>query len=386
MSATQRASLRAAAAATVLALTCSLGNSAALAGSTAASDSRSVDAAPPKVRLRHLADVDLGTAITSRAGDAHVYVAEQGGRVLAIDGDEIAAEPVLDLTERTKGEGEQGLLGLAFSPDGNHLYVHFSNLAGDTRVEEYEVTNTPGKPAKTTTSSRRVLLEVEQPQVNHNGGQLAFGPDGNLYLGLGDGGNSGDEGPGHARGGNGQSTDTLLGKIVRVDLGGSGGEICDRGLRNPWRFSFDRDTGDLWIGDVGQGEWEEIDHLPAADICGNNLGWNVMEGNTRYRDGAVKGNDPLVAPVAVLSHADSYCAVIGGYVYRGTQIPGLQGWYLFSDNCEAKIHALRVDADGHVQQRTIGPELSQVSSFGQDAAGELYVLSLDRGLYRITAR
>jgi glucose/arabinose dehydrogenase len=386
MSATARAALRVAGSAAVLAVACTLGGTAALAGSTTASDSRPVDAAPPKVRLRHLADVDHGTAIASRASDTHVYVAEQGGRVLAIDGDEVAAEPVLDLEERTKAASEQGLLGLAFSPDGNHLYVNFTNLAGDTRVEEYAVTNTPGKPAKAETASRRVLLKVEQPQVNHNGGQLAFGADGNLYLGLGDGGNSGDEGPGHARGGNGQSTHTLLGKIVRVDLGGSGGEICDRGLRNPWRFSFDRDTGDLWIGDVGQDEWEEIDHLPATGICGNNLGWNVMEGNTRYRDGAITGDDPLVAPVAVLSHDDGYCALIGGFVYRGTQIPGLQGWYTFSDNCEGKIHALRVDADGHVQQRTIGPELSQVSSFGQDAAGELSVLSLDRGLYRITAR
>jgi glucose/arabinose dehydrogenase len=339
----------------------------------------------PKVRLVHVADIDNGTSIASRPGDPTLYVTEQAGRVVAMRGNAVADEPVLDLTDRTDEGSEQGLLGLTFSPDGGHLFVHFTNRDGNTRVEQYDVTNEPGSTATVDLGSRRVLLKVHQPQPNHNGGQLAFGPDGNLYLGLGDGGNSDDEGDGHASGGNGQSLDTLLGKIVRVDLDGGGGEICNLGLRNPWRFSFDRSTGDLWIGDVGQGEWEEIDRLPADDLCGHNLGWNVFEGDTRFRAGDIAGGVPPVAPVAVLSHERGFCSVIGGYVYRGTEIPALEGWYVFSDYCEGTLRALRTDGDD-VEQRKLGAEASAVTSFGEGSDGELYLLSRDDGLYRIASR
>jgi glucose/arabinose dehydrogenase len=343
--------------------------------------------ASPKIRLvRVTGEIDTGTSMATRPGDPTIYVAEQGGRVVAVSGNTVADEPVLDVSARTSGDGEQGLLGLTFSPDGSQLFVHFTNRDGNTRVESYDVTNTPGEAATVDLESRRVLLKVAQPQPNHNGGQLAFGPDGNLYLGLGDGGNAGDEGDGHASGGNAQSEDTLLGKIVRIDLDGGGGEICDVGLRNPWRFSFDRHTGDLWIGDVGQDEWEEIDRLPADEICGNNLGWNVFEGDTRFRSGDVRGGLPPVAPVEVLSHDDGFCSVIGGSVYRGTEIPALEGWYVFSDYCEGTLRALRIDDDGDVQQRKLGAKSSAVSSFGQDESGELYLLSQDRGLYRVAPR
>ena len=344
------------------------------------------DAAHPRVRLVRVADVDTPTAMAMRAGDPTVYVAEQEGRVVAVQDGSVATEPVLDATRRIASGGEQGLLGLTFSPDGNQLYVHFTNRAGDTRVASYDVTNTPGVPAATDLESRRVLLKVRQPDGNHNGGQLAFTPAGDLFLGLGDGGGADDVGAGHAPGGNGQSTGTLLGKIVKVDLAGGGGEICDRGLRNPWRFSFDRATGDLWIGDVGQGEWEEVDRLPADSICGNNLGWNVFEGDTRFRGGDVLGGTPSVAPVAVFAHERSFCSVIGGYVYRGAAIPDLAGWYVFSDYCDGTLRALKIAGDGEAVRRKLGATSTQVSSFGESPDGELYLLSQDRGLYRIAPR
>ncbi|MCJ7437261.1 MAG: PQQ-dependent sugar dehydrogenase [Acidimicrobiia bacterium] len=351
-------------------------------GSTATAQAA---ATHPRVRLVHIADLDTPTAMATRAGDTTLYVAEQAGRVVAVQGGTVAGEPVLDVKPRIAASGEQGLLGLTFSPDGDKLIVHFTNRAGNTRVEAYDVTNTPGEPAAVDLASRRVLLKVHQPEGNHNGGQLAFTPDGDLFLGLGDGGGEGDEGDGHASGGNGQSTDTLLGKIVRVDLAGGGGEICDRGLRNPWRFSFDRETGDLWIGDVGQGEWEEIDRLPADATCDHNLGWNILEGDTRFRSGEVLGGVPPIAPVAVFPHERSFCAVIGGYVYRGTAIPALDGWYVFSDYCDGTLRALRIDGDGNVVQRKLGATSTQVASFGEGTDGELYVLSQDRGLFRIAA-
>ncbi len=234
-----------------------------------------------------------------RTGDDSLYVTEQSGRVRAIRDGRLAARPVLDLTADTTAAGEQGLLGLAFAPDGAHLYVDYTDRSGDTHIDEFAMNGLVADPA-----SRRNLLVVDQPQPNHNGGQLAFGPDGYLYIGLGDGGAADDEGPGHAPGGNGQSLETLLGKILRIDptptasapytvpadnpfVGTSGAkpEIWAYGLRNPWRFSFDADTGDLWIGDVGQNEWEEVDHAPATNGRdagrGDNFGWNRLEGTHR---------------------------------------------------------------------------------------------------------
>jgi glucose/arabinose dehydrogenase len=230
--------------------------------------------------------------------------------------------------------------------------------------------------------SRRVLVRIRDRESNHNGGQLAFGPDGELYLGMGDGGGGGDQGVGHAPGGNAQSTDTLLGKILRVDTEDGGAKICNIGLRNPWRFSFDRDTGDLWIGDVGQSAYEEIDRVPADQPCGHNFGWNVFEGAEQYRPGEI---DDAVEPVTVLSHDDGNCSVIGGYVYRGSEIPALEGWYVFTDYCNGDVRALR-QRNGELEQINLGPSVESASSFGEDGDGELYLLSLDEGLFRLGER
>jgi len=344
---------------------------------------RSANAGVPKGRIRlvKIAPVDTATAMAVREGDDTIYVAEQEGRVVAVRDGEIADEPVLDLRERVTAGGEQGLLGFTFSPDGDHMYVHFTNEDGNTQVEEYAVDDGPDGLARVDRSSRRDLVQIRDRESNHNGGQLAFGPDGRLYLGMGDGGGAGDQGVGHAPGGNAQSDDTPLGKILIVDTEEGGVEICDKGLRNPWRFSFDRETGDLWIGDVGQNEWEEITRLPADEACGHNLGWNVFEGREQFRPGQI---DDHVEPVVVLSHDDGNCSVIGGYVYRGRAIPELEGWYVFSDYCNGAIRALRVDEDGKLARRVrLGASVDSPSSFGEDADGELYVLSQSDGLFKI---
>lgn len=352
------------------------------------------------VRLKRIARIDSGTVIAARPGDDTLYVAEQGGRVVAVRNGKVASRAVLDVSASITSGDEQGLLGLAFSPDGERLYVHFSAPNGDTRVVEYGFVPGAGGGGRADPSTKRVVLRVKQPQPNHNGGQLAFGPDGMLYLGLGDGGSGGDEGDGHARGGNGQSLRTLLGKILRIDPqpdrsvsgnepytippdnpfanGGGRPEIWAYGLRNPWRFSFDEASDTIWVADVGQDEWEEIDAAPATE-GGVNYGWNVFEGRERFRDGRAPG---AVPPVAVLSHDDGHCSVIGGYVYRGEKFPDLTGWYVYSDYCNGRIRALRVDGDG-VERRSLGVSLSNISSFGQGNDGELYVLSQSDGLFEI---
>jgi glucose/arabinose dehydrogenase len=346
-----------------------------------------------RVTLTRVAAVTGPTAMAVRPNDASLYVTQQSGRVVAVRDGALDPTPVLDLSGRISTGGERGLLGLTFSPDGSKLYVDYTNPQGLPTLAEYAFAGGRADPA-----TARVLLSVPHPQPNHNGGQIAFGPDGYLYMGIGDGGAAGDKGPGHAPGGNGQSLDTLLGKLLRVDTastlsapykipsgnpfarGGGRPEIWAYGLRNPWRFSFDRTTGDLWIADVGQDLYEEIDFMPAGQGAGANYGWNRMEGNHQYQGSAPAG---AVAPVLELSHPDGYCAVVGGFVYRGTKIPDLRGSYLYSDNCNPKISAIKVDGGRVVASRDLGVTMRSVSSFGQDADGELYVLSLANGLFRI---
>jgi hypothetical protein len=309
---------------------------------------------------------------------------------------------VVNLTSRVSQDGgELGLLGLVFSPDGTHLYLDYTDNQHDTHIDELAMRGSVADP-----STRRNVLTVAQPEANHKGGQLAFGPDGYLYIALGDGGAEGDVGPGHAQGGNGQSLGTLLGKILRIDphsnglsaytvpsdnpfVGRSGArpEIWAYGLRNPWRFSFDTANGDLWIGDVGQDAWEEIDHAPAHAgrdaVRGENFGWDRLEGTHVY-EGEAPAN--AVAPVYEVSHDTGACAVIGGFVYRGTQILGLHGQYVFTDNCDGTIRALAPAATGPADAVTMhatGLHTSQASSFGRDNAGRLYVSSLDTGVFRI---
>jgi glucose/arabinose dehydrogenase len=345
-----------------------------------------------RVKLTPIAHVEDPTAFAVRRGDRSLYLAEQVGRVRAVRNGSLDAAPVLDITSDVGSGGERGLLGLTFSPDGSRMYVHYTNREGDTRVDEYAMSG-----SSVNTGSRRQLIAVDQPQGNHNGGELDFGPDGLLYLGLGDGGGAGDAGSGHAPGGNGQSLDTLLGKILRIGPTPSAGrqytiprdnpfadggglpEIWAYGLRNPWRFTWDRETGDMWIADVGQNAWEEVDFLPAGQGAGSNFGWNRLEGTHPFQGEAPRGAVPPILEYPL----DGACAAIGGYVYRGARIPALRGAYLYSDYCDSTIRAL-VEQDGSVaDRRDLGVTASQVTAFGEDQDGELYVLSQGDGLQRI---
>jgi glucose/arabinose dehydrogenase len=357
-------------------------------------------AAPP-LRLTKVADVEGLIGMAARSGTRTLYLAQQDGLIRTLRHGKVASTPALDLRDRVSQDGgERGLLGLTFSPDGTLLYVHYSDTAGDTQVDQYTMRGRVADPA-----SRKSIFHTKQPQPNHNGGQLAFGPDGYLYLGLGDGGGAGDSGPGHAPGGNGQSLETPLGKILRfapvVAARGSGYTVpADNpfvstpdaepliwayGLRNPWRFSFDERTGDLWIGDVGQNEYEEIDHAAATNGRdagkGDNFGWNRLEGDHAYQASAPAD---AVAPVYEIAHDTGACAVVGGFVYRGTKIRALDGTYFFSDNCDGSIRLLEPDGDG-VRAVDSGLAAPAVSSFGQSNNGTLYVASLTDGLYRIDA-
>jgi glucose/arabinose dehydrogenase len=394
--------------ATIAAAACS-GSSGSSGKSTSTSSTSSVSsttsttlgAVPPpdlaraRIVLTKLATLDDPTALAVRDGDATLYVTEQAGRVRAIRDGRLVEQPVVDLGPEVAHGGERGLLGIAFSPDGTKMYLDYTNTDGDTRVVEYTV----AADGSVAPGTRRELLAIPQPQANHNGGDLVVGNDGLLYIAMGDGGGAGDQGIGHAAGGNGQSVDTLLGKILRIDPtpsadkpytipsgnpfanGGGRPEIWAYGLRNPWRFSFDRATHDLWIGDVGQDRWEEIDYVQGGNAAGMNFGWNVFEGMHPYRGGSAPN---AVEPIAEYGHGPNACSISGGYVYRGTRIPDLVGAYVYADYCGSTLRAL-TQANGVVrsQRASLGVDISGVVSFGQDDAGELYVLSQKSGLSRI---
>jgi glucose/arabinose dehydrogenase len=326
-------------------------------------------------------------ALAWRANDSSMYVVEQRGRVQRVAGGvkKVAA------TIKVRNEGEQGLLGLAFSANGAKAYLDYIDTKGSTRVEERPVS----AAKKITPAGKRLLLRQTQPYPNHKGGQLAFGPDGYLYIAFGDGGSGGDPQ------GNGQNKNTALGKILRISTTAAGGyqysipldnpfvgqpgtrwDVWMYGLRNPWKFSFDRANGDLWIGDVGQGLYEEIDYAPAGQK-GTNWGWNLREGAHPYNGGAQPAN--AADPVIERPHSAGDCAIIGGYVYRGTAIPALVGAYLYGDFCTGKVYAAEQQGGTIVQNVDLGINVSQLSAFGQDASGEIYAASLTGTVYRITA-
>jgi glucose/arabinose dehydrogenase len=370
------------------------GRSGSVSASAAGSPATTRSTTPPPlasvhVGLEQIATLDQPLALATRSGDRALYIAEKTGRVVAIRDDRVDPTPVLDLSGDVSLGGEQGLLGIAFSPDGRSLYVNYTDVDGDTRVVAYAMGRRTAEP-----DTRRELLFVDQPYANHNGGDLVFGPDGYLYVGLGDGGSAGDP-QGHA-----QSLESLLGKMLRidprpdrdraysippdnpfVDRDGARAEIWAYGLRNPWRYSFDRATGDLWIGDVGQNAWEEIDRLPAGTPPGANLGWNLVEGSRRFTGDPPNG---AVAPVYEYPHASGACTVIGGVVYRGDEIPDLVGAYLFADLCLGELEAIRLGSGEHVDHAVLGPTVPNVGSFGEDAEGDVYALSLAGGVYRLT--
>jgi glucose/arabinose dehydrogenase len=322
-------------------------------------------------------------------GSGRLFVVEQAGRIRIVRGDRLLATPFLDIRDRVSAGGERGLLGLAFLPgsDGRVFFLDYTDRAGDTVISRVRVSATD--PDRADPTSETVLLRIPQPFPNHNGGMLAFGPEGDLFVGVGDGGSAGDPLD------NGQRLDTLLGKLLRLQVGADGPariptdnpfvrrpgvrpEIWALGLRNPWRFSVDRATGQLWIGDVGQNAWEEIDRAPNLTGAGANYGWRRMEGAHCYPPGTTCDPTAFVPPIAEYGH-DQGCAVTGGYVYRGARWPALQGVYLFGDYCSGRIWGLASDGPAPQDPVLLLQDQLAISSFGQDDAGELYVTDLAAG-------
>jgi glucose/arabinose dehydrogenase len=357
------------------------------------------------IDLQKIATVADATALAPRSGDSSLYVTSRGGTIRRItvttDAETkkvtYALEPgsVLDIRSKVVTDGqEQGLLCITFSTDGQRLYIAYTGEDSRQYLDEYHMSDT-----KVDTRSRRNLLTIDDFASNHNGGQLLFGPDGFLYYGMGDGGGGGD--PANT----GQNPNDLLGNILRIDPEGSTGdlpygipdgnpfrdgggapEVFAYGLRNPWRFAFDRQSADLWIGDVGQGEWEEIDFLPATPGqvagVGANLGWSALEGSHPYNGQTAPGS---ILPIYEYNHAGGACSVTGGFVYRGEAIPDLDGVYLFADFCVGDIYGLVQEDGAAVTVQALDQHVDSPSSFGEDNDGELYVLSLGGDVYKITA-
>ena len=330
-----------------------------------------------------------------------LFLVLQPGRIVVLPNDQgvTSANTFLDITDKVNDRGnEEGLLGLAFDPgfsSNGYFYVYYT-AAGPRRSVVSRFTADPERSGIADLASERIVMEVPQPYRNHNGGQLAFGPDGYLYIGLGDGGSGGDPL------GNGQNRATLLGSILRIDVtsldstgsytvpadnpfvgegGGVRGEIWAYGFRNPWRFTFDRGTGDLWVGDVGQDRFEEVDIVGP----GLNYGWNVMEGAHCFQPPSGCDREGLHAPVVEYDSSKG-CSVTGGYVYRGTRIPSLQGAYVYGDFCSGRVWALRYDGTQITEQLELVDSDLSISSFAEGPSGDLYILSFDEMIYRLTPR
>jgi glucose/arabinose dehydrogenase len=364
---------------------------------TGTSDPDPAAAVPPladvALTLTEVATVDEPTALISRPGTDTLYVAERIGRVRTLAPDGSVGEPILDLTDEVVTGGEQGLLDIELSDDGDTLYLSYSVTPdGDTRIVAVDLDGDA-----VVEGSRREILAVDQPFANHNGGDIEIGPDGHLYVALGDGGAGGDPM------GNGQDTGALLGKILRIDpaedvgvdgydippdnpfaddLDAGAPEVWLYGVRNPWRIAFDPVTDDLWVADVGQNAYEEINLLPAADGGGRgaNLGWNEMEATHSFEGGS--NPDGAVLPVFEYDR-EGGCSVTGGLVYRGAALPQLEGAYLFADYCAGELRALRA-ADGETtDEHTYDLSVSSPISFGTDGDGEVYVLTQGGGIHRV---
>jgi glucose/arabinose dehydrogenase len=334
--------------------------------------------------------------LTAAPGDTQrLFVVEQAGRVMVLHHDTVQTRPFLDLRGQISAGGERGLLSIAFDPQyatNGRAFVYFTDPGGNIRIVRYTVSSDPDSLDEATADT---TLKVAHPgQSNHNGGQLQFGPDGKLWTGTGDGGGTGD--PGH----NGQNKHALLGKLLRLDVSGASGytipadnpgatdttfapEVWAYGLRNPWRFTFDRQNGDLYIGDVGQDLWEEVDLAPTSVQRGPgaNYGWNIMEGKHCYP------SDPCtttgILPIVEYIHAFNACAIVGGYVYRGSAMPAIQGYYFYADDCNADVWGIKWPNVTPLDFSSLISPGSGITSFGQDNKGELYIMRGAGEVYRI---
>ena len=355
---------------------------------------------PPNIKLEPVISGLTQPVFATHAGDGsgRLFIAQQTGEILILNGTTLNSTPFLDVSGIITVGSEQGLLGLAFDPNyasNGFFYIAYSDSNGDDVLSRYKVST--GDPNVADAGSAQIFLTVAEPESNHNGGMIAFGPDGYLYFGLGDGGGGGDN---HGTIGNGQDKTTLLGKILRLNVAtlpytippsnpyyGSGTvkqEIWAYGVRNPWRFSFDKTTGDLYTGDVGQNSQEEIDFQAASASGGANYGWRIREGNLCYNPSSGCGTPTnYVAPVAVYDHSLG-CAVTGGYVYRGTNFPGLAGVYLYGDYCTGKLWGLYKNSSNQWVTSLIKSTSYNISSFAEDEDGELYILDYGGALIHIT--
>lgn len=342
--------------------------------------------------------LDQPVFVSAPPGDStRLFVVERTGRIRIVEGDSLLAVPFLDISDQvTTGFVEQGLLGLAFDPQfdrNGRFYINYSGAGGNTKISRLLVSKNRNRASG---ASEEVLLSIKQPYVNHNGGMLAFGPrDKYLYIGTGDGGAGGDP---HN---NAQNPGSLLGKMLRIDVSSGGAysipadnpfvdssdyrpEIWSTGLRNPWRFSFDRATGDLWIADVGQYQIEEIDFQPADSRGGENYGWRLMEGRDCYNPSEDCNPEKFLAlPIHQFEHSGGRCSITGGYVYRGKAIPALVGKYLFGDFCSGEIWALSVDSQNGIEVQDLSAQIrleaNDLASFGEDPDGELLLVGFSSG-------
>ncbi|HEY0036883.1 MAG TPA: PQQ-dependent sugar dehydrogenase [Longimicrobium sp.] len=348
----------------------------------------------PALRLVEVASgLQSPVHLTAPASDARLFIVEQPGRIRIVENGQLLPTPFLDIAAKVSSGGERGLLSVAFHPrytQNGFLYVNYTDRAGDTRIERYRVSanRNVADPA-----SASLVLHVRQPYSNHNGGQVAFGPDGMLYIGMGDGGGGGD--PEEA----GQDPLQLLGKLLRIDVdaaqpygmpagnpyagkAGGRGEIWALGMRNPWRFSFDHTAKLLFVADVGQNRLEEVNVVPAGQ-AGVNYGWDTMEASDCFEPSTGCPRAGLTLPVLEYTHDDG-CSITGGFVYRGQAIPALQGHYLYADYCEGWVRSFRY-ADGQAADKRSYPlpHIGNISSFGEDSQRELYVISHRGTVHRI---
>jgi glucose/arabinose dehydrogenase len=339
-------------------------------------------------------------AIANTGGDARLFVVERGGLIRIIHGDgTIDPTPFLDISGLITAGGEQGLLGLAFHPDyseNGYFFVNYTDLDANTVIARFTVSDSD--PDIADAGTREEILSIYQPDYNHNGGDLVFGPDGYLYIGTGDGGSAGDPGN-HA-----QDLSSLLGKMLRIDIDNgtpyaippgnpyienavAADEIWASGLRNPWRFSFDRETGDMWIADVGQDRIEEVNFIPSGSGAGMNFGWRCYEGEEAYNtDGCGSVGDYQFPLYQYYHSTDNGCSVTGGFVYRGQEYLSLEGYYFFADFCNNIIYSLHNSSEQWVLTKNGPYSGNNFSTFGEDQNGEIYVAGITSGtVYKLTA-